>query len=374
MITLVEIAEITKGYKRAVLTEAGSEILNAKQWPQTVKCRFLEAGLVDYTDLNLGMVLVQRPFLDKVRQTFVGKPVIDEQHKNAKPENFKEVADGVVIRAWNNPEDGWDWCEFLVWDEQTLRHCKDPQYFVSCAYDPTKVDRNGGKYHNIPYDGEFLEGAYTHLAIVKDPRYEGANIVWNSVGGDKHMNLFKIFRKSEEVAEVDGAKSFIEVDGEQVSVENAVKLIKAENAKAKNGAMADDDIVKIDGKDYSGKDIKNAIRNAKKKAKNSDGEEGEKAGDQEDSEKDEKKEGEKRDKGEAKNDIEEKAVEEDEAKRDKAEAKNAVEKEEKGKHIKTFREVMEMRNNQPGVPTITTQQERVALGNQMYGKTTQEVA
>lgn len=364
---MTELLELTKGYKRA------PAVTNSAKWPQTVKARVIEPGLVDYTDLGLGMILVQKPFLDKVRKSFVGKPVIDSVHKDAKPENFKEIADGVVIRVWNDAADGWDWCEFLVWDEETFRHCKDPQYFVSCAYDPTKVDRNGGKHHNIPYDGEFLEGAYTHLAIVKDPRYEGARIVWNSTGG-KSMNLFKLFRKSDEVAEVNAAETFLEVDGDKVSVENAVKIIRAENAKAKAmcGAMKDDDVLEIDGKKWTGKEIKNAIANAKK-TKNSEGEKGEKAGDQEESVEEEETEGKKR---EAKNDVrEEESVEEDTARRDKIDARNSLEKgEEKGKHLKEFKETVEMRNNQPGVPTISTQQERLKAGFERYGKIKTEAA
>lgn len=34
--------------------------------------------------------------------------------------------------------------------------------------------------NNIPYDIEFLDGVFTHLAIVNNPRYERANIVFNS--------------------------------------------------------------------------------------------------------------------------------------------------------------------------------------------------
>lgn len=358
---------LVRDYKRA------HAITNSKRWPQIVKARFIEPGLVNYDDLGLGMVLVRRPFIDKIRQSFVGKPVIDEQHKDAKPENFKDIADGAVIRVWNDPADGWDWCEFLVWDDEAYRHCKDPQYFVSCAYDPTQMDRNGGKHNNVEYDGEFLDGSYTHLAIVKDPRYEGARIVWNALGA-KAMNIFKLFKKSEEVADVNGAETFLEVDGEKISIENAVKLIKAENAKASNGAMKDDDVIEIDGKKMSGKDIKNAVRNARK-AMNK-GEDGEKAGDQEEDIEKEKEEGKKRDKGEAKNDISDKAQDEDTARRDKIDARNSLgdEPEEKGKHIEEFKKAAEMRNNQPGMPTISTQVDRIKLGSERYGKKNQEVA
>lgn len=397
------IEELVKGYKRAPAITNSSKA----QWPQTVKCRFIEPGLVDYEDLGLGTILVQRPFLDKVRNSFVGKPVIDQQHKDAKPENFKEIADGVVIRVWNNPADGWDWCEFLVWDEETLRHTKDPNYFVSCAYDPTRIDRNGGKYHNIDYDGEFLDGAYTHLAIVKDPRYESARIVWNSVGG-KMKNPFKLFSRKEDVAEVEGEETFLELgNGEKISVANAVEQIRTLNRKpVHNGAMQDDDVIEIDGKKMTGKDIKNALEKAKglvcskHETKNcdvcnSEGEKGEKAGSQKSAKEEEEEEGKKRDKGEAKNSVakvlalglpkedtikvlnslasKDEYQDNHEAQEIFAEALNALDPEEKpGKHLEDFRSVAEMRNNQPGVPMLSTMHERLKIGNELYGKTKKE--
>ena len=42
------------------------------------------------------------------------------------------------------------------------------------------ADNAGGTENNIPYDIEFLDGIFTHLAIVDNPRYERANIVFNS--------------------------------------------------------------------------------------------------------------------------------------------------------------------------------------------------
>ena len=42
------------------------------------------------------------------------------------------------------------------------------------------ADDAGGTENNIPYDIEFLDGIFTHLAIVDNPRYERANIVFNS--------------------------------------------------------------------------------------------------------------------------------------------------------------------------------------------------
>ena len=51
---------------------------------------------------------------------------------------------------------------------------------MSCSYDVKLADAAGGTENNIPYDIEFLDGVFTHLAIVDNPRYERANIVFNS--------------------------------------------------------------------------------------------------------------------------------------------------------------------------------------------------
>jgi hypothetical protein len=389
--------ELFKNYKRAPTVTN-----SAKSWPVKVKCRVIEPGLVNYDDLGFGTVLVQRPFLNKVAKSFEGKPVIDEVHKNAKPENFQEIADGMVSRIWTDPTDGWDWCEFFVWDEQALAHCHDPSYHVSCAYEPTQVDKSGGKYHNIEYDQEFLDGAYTHLAIVKDPRYEGANIVWNSVGG-KQMDLFKIFRSntSEEVAEVEGDKTFIEVDGKRVSIENAVKMIQAK--KADPVGMKDTDSIEIDGKRWTGAEIKNALA-ANKKAKNEKDDKDEEKHDHKDSENcgkgcpaynaaddDEKKD---EDKGEkaAKNSIKTIAalgLNKDEAIavinsvsareefKDDAKAQEVFEKalnalgapeEKPGKYMEEFERAVLMNNNAPDVPQISTMHDRIKTGLERYGK------
>jgi len=354
-----------------------AQILNAKaQWPRTFKARFIQPGLVHYDDM--GTVLVERPCLNKMAQSFVGKPVIDEVHKDVNPDNFKDIADGVVIRVWTDPVDGWDWCEFLVWDDQARKHCESREYSVSCAYTPSEVNQVGGKHNNLEYDGEFLNGTYTHLAIVRDPRYEKAIIVTNSKGGN---SMFSLFRKKdqEEKAEV-RADDELEIEGERVPLAKAIEAYNALNG------MKDEDTIRVNGKNVSIKELKNAYM-AECKRKNAQ-EKGEKAGDQEEAEEKEKEEGKKRDKGEAanaedeekeekekknrKNDVEEESVEEDTKRRDKVdkEAKNSADDkkaEEKGKYAKEFAEVAEMRNNEPSLPTINTMSERLALGKARYG-------
>ena len=63
---------------------------------------------------------------------------------------------------------------------------------MSCSYDFTKYNDEGGEENGIPYDIEFLDGEFAHLAIVDNPRYERANIVFNSkvdVNNDKWVTI-----------------------------------------------------------------------------------------------------------------------------------------------------------------------------------------
>ena len=95
---------------------------------------------------------------------------------------------GVVSNVWFDDKDGWYWCDGVIWDEATQNLITDKGWSVSCSYCYTKCDDTGGTENNIPYDIEFLDGEFEHLAIVDNPRYEGANIVFNSKTVVKNEN------------------------------------------------------------------------------------------------------------------------------------------------------------------------------------------
>ena len=105
-----------------------------------------------------------------------GKPVII----NHKSEISDDDKVGIVNDVWFNPDDGWYWCNGVIWDETAQNLITDKGWSVSCSYCYTKCDDTGGTENNIPYDIEFLDGEFEHLAIVDNPRYERANIVFNS--------------------------------------------------------------------------------------------------------------------------------------------------------------------------------------------------
>lgn len=109
----------------------------------------------------------------------VGVPVIIN-HKDITADNANDERVGVVSNVWFDDKDGWYWCEGVIWDETAQNLITDKGWSVSCSYDVKLADDAGGTENNIPYDIEFLDGVFTHLAIVDNPRYERANIVFNS--------------------------------------------------------------------------------------------------------------------------------------------------------------------------------------------------
>ena len=139
------------------------------------KSRFIQAGIAGYPK-QFGNVLITKETLDKFVNTLVNKPVIINHKDEIKPED--EV--GKVTKVWFNAEDGWFWCEGYLTNETAINLIKDKGWSVSCSYDVLLLDDEGGTENNIKYDKEFLNGKFTHLAIVENPRYERANIVVNS--------------------------------------------------------------------------------------------------------------------------------------------------------------------------------------------------
>lgn len=109
----------------------------------------------------------------------IGVPVIIN-HQDVSKENADEIRRGVVSDVWYNPVINWFECAGVIWDEAAQNLITDKGWSVSCSYDVKLADDAGGTENNIPYDIEFLDGVFTHLAIVDNPRYERANIVFNS--------------------------------------------------------------------------------------------------------------------------------------------------------------------------------------------------
>lgn len=204
--------------------------------PKSYKVRFIEPGIMSYTDSGAGVVLVSKEALDKMAPTFRNCPVIfvPEHHNDADKENsfnFENIganqASGIVtgLPFWG--DDGWQWVEMSVWDEQA-QHALDEGYSVSCAYEPMQ-DNTGGIWHELPYDAEVVDGKYMHMAIVPKPRYEGSMVLANSKGGNA-LNIFK--KKNAVPAEPEKAKPFA---GKETPAEEKAELVNDDTMIDVNG-------------------------------------------------------------------------------------------------------------------------------------------
>lgn len=139
------------------------------------KARFLQAGLVKY---DFGVCVLEKETIDKFIDTFKGCPVVIN-HKDNITEADKV---GVINNIWFSEQDGWFWCDGILTDEEAVKLIEDKGYNVSCQYAITdySVNREGKLHNGNPYDKEILNGLFEHLAIVDNPRYEGAYIAVNA--------------------------------------------------------------------------------------------------------------------------------------------------------------------------------------------------
>jgi hypothetical protein len=162
---------------------------NAKDWPSLYECRFLKDGLVSYEDSGCGINLIKKETIDRMLNSFIGKPVI-QKHQEVTPGNFEDVSVGYITDLYFNSQDGWHWCKFLLINDKAKEDISKG-YSVSCAYKVTKLGE-GGENHAIRYENEILEGEGEHLALVPNPRYEECGVpqlVLNSKGA-KYENAF----------------------------------------------------------------------------------------------------------------------------------------------------------------------------------------
>lgn len=226
-----------------------AEKSNAKEYPKFYYARHMKDGVAGYGHET---VLIGDDAIKKMTKSFNGKPVYifhDERTEEERIETLKETSSGYVTDAFYNELDGWFWCKFMVIDDECHKKINDG-WTVSNAYIPTQ-DKSGGTKHNVPYDRELLDGYFTHLAIVPNPRYEDAKIftpeqynayqdekrqqlneLKNSNEDTKGLDIMFFKMKKEEVSKVD-ADTFLEIKNDDGSV-STVKVSEMINAVAED--------------------------------------------------------------------------------------------------------------------------------------------
>ena len=177
----------------------GAEETGGKGRP--FKARFLVPGLVKY---DYGVCLLTKENADKFIQEFVGCPVVID-HQDVTDENVKDIGAGDIFSVWFDDKDGYYWCNGIIRDKKALELINQG-YSVSCQYVITEYsDNTTGALHNgNPYDKVIENGRPEHLAIVKNPRYEGAIIA---------VNAINLSDNSKQIEEETASNGFITIDG-----------------------------------------------------------------------------------------------------------------------------------------------------------------
>jgi hypothetical protein len=238
--------------------------------------RHLQPGVVNYPEMKHPVtgkqgiaVLMEKHVIDAMRKSAEGVPVINWAHDMSKGAErwIKEgKAVGVMVGSSWDGEDAWEHCSFMLWDREAKENARKG-FRLSNAWKDDEIEWTPGFHNGVPYDGRLKAPRYTHLAIVPNPRYEGAVIYANSKGGaaDMIMKLLGLGKPEGVTLDKDAP---IEVDGKKHTALEVVNALKAAEAAAASlkvpspAAISDGDSVEVDGKKYTGLEVKNALARA----------------------------------------------------------------------------------------------------------------
>lgn len=227
--------------------------MNEKSFPEVYYARHMQEGVVNYPETN-EVNLITNDTLTEMAKTFEGKPVF-VGHQDVDLANLKAQADGYVTCCFYNKYDGWWWLKFIAVSDEAKDAIKQG-WKVSNCYE-NFVRGAGGTWHGVEYDSELLgsEIGYEHLAIVENPRYEGAIILTENAYNDyiedlkskleKKMNskmevkpMFKLFQKKINEVSVDDIYVDLGGGGHMLLKEALDKFEELRNADAEEEAKA----------------------------------------------------------------------------------------------------------------------------------------
>lgn len=227
--------EIPDYYTRLLkMEEEAKQKTNAKQMPEIYYCRHIEKGVAGYKKENL---FLDDTALNKMDKTMKGIPVRVLHVDKVDVDTIQEDSDGYVIESFYNNMDGWHWAKFIVVSDAAHQAIKKG-WSVSNAYIPTEFGVSG-EHHAIPFDRKVLNGHYTHLAIVPNPRYEGAKIFteeqfkeYNEAkkleiqNRKEEKNVMLKFWKKTEVKEAIGEDTMVQIEnGQEISLKDMIAVV-----------------------------------------------------------------------------------------------------------------------------------------------------
>ena len=143
---------------------------------QTYRAKFIAAGAVGYKD---GVYFLSQDSLDSFAWTLKGCPVVIGHQDIEDTKDMKEKAVGYVSNVDRCESGDW-YADFIIFEEKAINKIANGDVpYVSCAYraDLTTDDCD---INNVKYKKRIIGGEMLHLALVKNPRYNGTDIWRNS--------------------------------------------------------------------------------------------------------------------------------------------------------------------------------------------------
>jgi Uncharacterized protein conserved in bacteria (DUF2213) len=229
-------------------------IRNAQgQVAQERTIELIEPGVVYYSadDLNADkgqMLLIDREAIERLAKSIdrKGIPIFNWDHRDVGQKDFTEgEAQGVLVGpATMNGKGRWE-AKAYIWDAETLKNIEQG-YRPSCAYEVTALACHAGKHNNVPYDDEVLDGVYTHVAIVDNPRYERLEIHNSKRGG--LMKLWSFGRSKEGAGHLDLKNATVDLGkGKTLPLEMLLKWAEKETKQRASNIVEDSRIVMFNG-------------------------------------------------------------------------------------------------------------------------------
>lgn len=202
-------------------------------------------GVAEYEEDRL---FLSNDTLLKMNSFFAGKPVY-VGHREVNLEKLQEEADGYVVESFFNKLDGKHWAKFIVVSDKGHEAIRNGRK-LSNSY-IIKDAGQGGRWHNVEYQGEVLQAEYNHLAIVDKPRYEESIILtaeqfkeYNQEKEDnlkklnskekKTMSLLNIFRKNkvENSDEIANMIVTLKTSGKEMTINELMEEVDKKESEA----------------------------------------------------------------------------------------------------------------------------------------------
>ena len=370
-----------------------NEINNASQKPRIFYARHMQPGIAKYENET---ILVDTDGVKALVASGAGIPVYI-QHKDVNLKEIKSEAAGYVSDSFYNELDGWAWFKFIAVDDEA-HAAISKGWAVSNAYKPTEWGYGGTK-NNCPFDREVKNGEFSHLAIVPDPRYEGATIMTPEEfkiyqegqkaklaelqnSNPKGKTMFKLFKNSrQEVTSVDEDTVVEFEDGTSATVAEMRNAVKKNEASTAMKATEMEELakkyknIKKNKKHMKNEDDYEEMDNAEESQGDQDDEGDDEIGDDKKPDRDyKKKDIEKKNKKHMKNEAEVEEDEDSEEDEEWEDGKKGVKenKEKKNSVSDDERYFNELRNAnfkaESVAPSVETGASMLQRGQQRYGK------